>query len=68
MHDAGKLAIGIILLWLAGLAFFVAFHPNGVTMPDGKAARNPGDVLKYIIAEVHGGKSDNSGFSGGGSF
>ena len=50
-------AIGVILLWLAFVCFFVAFHPGGITSPmfaDSKnnpsgAARNPRDVFLYFI-------------------
>lgn len=70
MNGATKLALGTLLMWLAGLAFFVAFHPNGVVMPDGKPAKNPADILKYMIFEARGGaqnNGDNSGQDQGGT-
>lgn len=61
--------MAIILLWIAGAGFFVAFHPNGVTDPDGKEAKNPSDVLKYFMLKARGGSGGSpSGFGGGGSF
>jgi hypothetical protein len=68
VKDATKLAIGIALLWIAGVAFFVAFHPNGVVMPDGNPAKNPQDVLKYLMWKARGGGEggDSSGQQSGG--
>lgn len=63
MHDSTKLALGIALLWLAGMAFFVAFHPGGVVMPDGSAAKNPSDIIKYTMQQAKSGKV--GGKSGG---
>jgi len=57
MPHATKLAIGIALLWLAGMAFFVAFHPNGVEMPDGNQAKSPADIIKYAMWKARGGGS-----------
>lgn len=64
MHDSSKLAIGIALLWAAGVAFFVAFHPNGVVLPDGKPAKNPSDVLKYLMWKARGGGEGGGSSSG----
>jgi len=63
MHVSTKLAIGILVLWLAGAAFFVAFHPNGVQMPDGSPASNPVDVLKFVMLKARGG-GESGGSSG----
>jgi hypothetical protein len=50
MNGAAKFAFGIVLLWLAGLCFFLAFHPNGVVL-NGQKVSNPVDVLKWLIQE-----------------
>jgi hypothetical protein len=49
-------AIAVILLWISFVAFYVAFHPGGITSPMFKDtqnphgyARNPRDVLLYFI-------------------
>lgn len=42
-------AIGLILLWVAFACFFIAFHPGGLIMPNGKAARNPRDVIVWLM-------------------
>ncbi len=48
MSDGTKFAIALILFWVAGVCFFVAFHPGGV-MIDGRPAQNPVDVFRYLI-------------------
>lgn len=57
MTGATKLAIGILLLWLAGMAFFVAFHPNGVQLADGSQAKSPADIIRYTMWKARGGGS-----------
>lgn len=57
-------AIGLLLLWIAGVAFFAAFHPGGVTNPDGSAASNPADIIKWLM--VKGGEGANASTSAGG--
>jgi hypothetical protein len=50
-------AIAVILLWLAFVSFYVAFHPGGITSPmfadktnnPTGQARNPRDVFLYFI-------------------
>lgn len=50
-------AIGVILLWIGFVAFFVAFHPGGITSPmfvdktynPQGYARNPRDVMLYFV-------------------
>lgn len=50
-------AIAVILLWIGFVAFYVAFHPGGITSPmfvdktnnPNGAARNPRDVMLYFI-------------------
>lgn len=71
-HDAKgvQLAAALLLLWLAGVAFFVAFHPGGIQMPGGESANNPVDVLKYLLTKGGEGapgnqtQADTSGGSG----
>jgi hypothetical protein len=49
-------AFGLVLLWLAFVALFVAFHPGGLRSelfkdtnnPNG-LARNPRDVVLYFV-------------------
>jgi hypothetical protein len=48
-------AFGLILLWLAFVAFFVAFHPGGIKLADGTPAQNPRDVVIYLIQRLTGG-------------
>ena len=43
------LAIALLLFWVAGVAFFFAFHPGGVKLSDGSDAQNPVDVLKVLL-------------------
>lgn len=59
-----RLALGFLLLWVAGIAFFTAFHPGGIVVA-GKPAKNPADVLQYLIARMSGvNPSDISNGSG----
>jgi hypothetical protein len=48
-------AFGLILLWMAFVAFFVAFHPGGIKLADGTPAQNPRDVVIYLIQRLTGG-------------
>jgi hypothetical protein len=50
MNGAAKFALGIVLLWLGMLAFFFAFHPNGVVL-NGKKVSNPVEALQWLIQE-----------------
>ena len=65
MGGAGKLALGLLLLWIAMLCFFFAFHPNGVQL-NGVAVQNPSEALQWLTAQVQATASGSSG-SGGGS-
>lgn len=58
MNGAAKFALGIVLLWLAGLCYFLAFHPNGVVL-NGAKVSNPVEVLKWLIQEF--GKATGTG-------
>lgn len=50
MNGAAKFALGIVFLWLGMVAFFFAFHPNGVVL-DGKKVSNPVEALQWLIKE-----------------
>lgn len=54
-----RLALALLLLWIAGVAFFAAFHPGGLIV-NGKKAQNPADVLRYIMEKAFG-VSDSGG-------
>lgn len=62
-------ALALILLWVAFAAFFVSFHPGGITdpmfvtetNPKGQA-RNPRDVLLWLIKRAtQGAKTQGAG-------
>ena len=54
-------ALGLILLWVAFAAFFVAFHPGGLKIGD-RAAQNPQDVILWFIRRAaQGAPSSDSG-------
>jgi hypothetical protein len=55
------LAFGLILLWVAGVCFFAAFHPGGVTNSDGNPAQNPADVLKWLLTKAGEGSATPEG-------
>jgi hypothetical protein len=46
-----KLALGILVMFLAMVFFFFAFHPGGVAGPNGANVSNPGEMLQFLIAE-----------------
>jgi hypothetical protein len=54
MGDGARLAIAILILFVAMVAFFFAFHPHGVANPDGTAVNNPGDILKWMFGVFEG--------------
>jgi hypothetical protein len=54
MGDGARLAIAILILFVAMVAFFFAFHPHGVANPDGSAVNNPGDILKWMFGVFNG--------------
>lgn len=52
------LAAALLFLWIAGVAFFTALHPGGITTDGKKAetdgsnlANNPVDVLKFLLTK-----------------
>lgn len=48
MGEATRFALGIAILVGAMVAFFFAFHPNGV-----EGVSNPVDVLKWLMNEIN---------------
>jgi hypothetical protein len=46
MGDGTKFAVAILILFLAMVAFFFAFHPGGV-----QGIKNPDDVLEWLMGE-----------------
>jgi hypothetical protein len=60
MSDGAKLALAIVLLWIACVCFFVAFHPGGITV-GGNPAQNPADVVRYFITLAANGNTSDSG-------
>jgi hypothetical protein len=56
-------AFSLLLLWVAGIAFFTAFHPGGVIDPDsGDPAKDPADVIKFLM--VKGGEGPSGATTG----
>jgi hypothetical protein len=51
MGDGTRLAVAIFILFIAMVAFFFAFHPSGVAMPNGDPVKNPGDVLNWLFGQ-----------------
>lgn len=50
-----KLAIAIVILWVALLFFFIALHPNGIAN-----VTNPVQALKWLISEFQGASGETS--------
>ena len=68
MNKGASGALALILLWVAFAAFFVAFHPGGITDPkfvtDSNPkgyARNPVDVLLWLIMRATRGPDKKQG-------
>lgn len=59
MGDGTRLAIAIVMLFLAMVAFFFAFHPQGVT-----GVTNPKTALQWLETQF---QNTTSGSSAGGS-
>lgn len=51
MGDGSRLAIAILILFLAMVAFFFAFHPSGVANADGSPVKNPGEILQWLFGQ-----------------
>jgi hypothetical protein len=49
MGDGTRLAVAILILFLAMVAFFFAFHPSGVAKADGSPVDNPADILQWLF-------------------
>jgi hypothetical protein len=61
LSKSALFAIAVVLLWVAGVCFFVAFHPGGLSV-NGNPAQNPADVLKYLMGVAStGNKSGTAG-------
>lgn len=58
-------ALALVLIWVAFIAFFVAFHPGGLTLANGQSAQNPRDVILWLMQRVAGGSPVTS--AGGGT-
>jgi hypothetical protein len=56
VNDGTKFALALVILWLAGVALFVAFHPGGISV-NGQPAQNPADVIRYFITLAGKGKT-----------
>jgi hypothetical protein len=54
-------ALGLILLWLSFVMFYVAFHPGGLKRPDGKPAQNPRDVILWFMQRFATGNPSTGG-------
>ena len=44
--SASKFALGLVMIWGAMVAFYFAFHPNGVS-----GVTNPATALQWLIKE-----------------
>lgn len=51
MGDGARLAIAILILFLAMVAFFFAFHPSGVANADGTPVKNPVEILQWLFGQ-----------------
>ncbi len=74
MNKGASGALALILLWVAFVAFFVAFHPGGIKDPmfvtkDNPQgyARNPPDVIIWMIKRAISGSPDTTAASSGGT-
>ena len=62
MGDGVRLAIAIAFIFAAGVAFFFAFHPNGV---GGTSVDNADSALQWLMQEFQVTAGDTSGEPGG---
>jgi hypothetical protein len=51
MGDGTRLAVAILILFLAMVAFFFAFHPSGVANADGSPVNNPAEILQWLFGQ-----------------
>lgn len=59
MNNGTQFAVALILFWISGVSFFVAFHPGGIKV-GGRPAQNPADVLRYFIELANKGSAEAS--------
>jgi hypothetical protein len=52
---SSKLAVGILVMFVAMVFFFFAFHPGGVAGPNGANVSNPTQMLQFLISEFQKG-------------
>lgn len=52
---SSKLAVGILVMFVAMVFFFFAFHPGGVAGPNGANVSNPAQMLQFLITEFQKG-------------
>jgi hypothetical protein len=74
MSDGTFMAIAIFLFILAGIAWYIALHPGGITDPafvtdDNPSghAQNAAEVIIYFINKLVGGNTSGSGPSDAGA-
>jgi hypothetical protein len=60
-------ALALVLIWLAFVSFFVAFHPGGLTLANGSPAQNPRDVVLWLMQRAAGGSPETSVAGGTGT-
>lgn len=44
-------ALALLLMWIAFVCFFVAFHPGGIEV-NGHSAQNPRDVILWFMQRI----------------
>lgn len=59
MANSARFAISLVLLWLAFVCLFVAFHPGGVQV-NGRPAQNPSDIIKYGMQKLSKGTEQST--------
>lgn len=62
MGDSTRLAIAILVLFLAMVAFFFAFHPGGV-----QGVSDPDTMLQWLMGEYTVGSAPAAAPASGGS-
>lgn len=67
MGQSAKFALGLVLIWIGLVAFYFAFHPNGVQL-NGNPVSNPSEALKWLIQEFQGVSSGGKPTSESGLF
>ena len=60
MSGAAKFALGIVFIWLGMVAFYFAFHPNGV-----EGVTNPVTALQWLVREFQQATGQNTPPSAG---